>query len=122
MTNNKKYPLKQDCVQDQAHQVNKTVKTLKNPAQQPWFSTFFARLKNFSTLQDFFGNPNFSPNTTFLQFYGYIKRTYSISLIYIFVAIFGQVRAVCLDGFPDHCICVSKLLLLKRKVFTSSFF
>ena len=42
----------------------------------------------------------------------------------IFVAVFGQVRAVCLDGFSDHCIFVSVflLLLLKRKVFTSSFF
>ena len=26
---------------------------------------------------------------------------------YIFVAVFGQVRAVCLDGFSDHCIFVS---------------
>ena len=26
---------------------------------------------------------------------------------YIFVAGFGQVRAVCLDGFSDHCIFVS---------------
>ena len=23
---------------------------------------------------------------------------------YIFVAVFGEVRAVCLDGFSDHCI------------------
>ena len=41
----------------------------------------------------------------------------------IFVAIFGQTRAFCLDGISDHCnFDASLLLLLKRKVFTSSFF
>ena len=43
------------------------------------------------------------------------------SLILYFCSFFGQVRAVCLDSRPLH-LCVSLLLLLQRKVFTSSFF
>ena len=33
-------------------------------------------------------------------------KTY-ISKYYIFVAVFGKVRADCLDGFSNHCIFVS---------------
>ena len=43
------------------------------------------------------------------------RAPYRISHItYIFVAVFGQVKAVCWDGFSDHCIFVSPYYYNKR--------
>ena len=57
----------------------------------------------------------------FFEKVGQIRPPYLLTYMGVFDL--GQTRAACSDGFSDHCIFVSPLLLLlKGKVFTLSFF
>ena len=73
---------------------------------QGGFFPVFGRQPKAYCFQDFFSNP-----LVFCEIIWVFLRIYNII---IFVAVFGQVRSVCFDGFSDHCTLTSPYYYCQR--------